>query len=141
MAAAAQGAAVDWHRRMGHLSYSNLARMAESGMVQGLPVSASAFREAGQETCDVCQRTKQTALPFEPAVSTTSAPLELVHSDLCGPLPVAASGGERYILTLLDDHTGLALVQLLRFKHQAAAAVKDMVALLERQTSHQLKRF
>ena len=51
-----------WHRRMAHLSYNGLAKMADSKMVQGLPVSGADFRAAAQHSCDVCARAKNGVL-------------------------------------------------------------------------------
>ena len=48
-------------------------------------------------------RPGQTRTPSIPSPATTSRPLELLHLDVVGELPVDGSGGERYFLTVLDD--------------------------------------
>jgi transposase InsO family protein len=141
VAAAARVTPQEWHKRMGHLSYGSLAKMVERGMVTGVDVSPAQFRAAGETTCDICQRSKQAAQPFQPSSSSTSTPLELVHSDLCGPISPATPQGERYIFTLLDDFTGVSIVQLLKSKLQARTALEDGIALLERQSGKQLRQF
>ncbi|KAL2630159.1 hypothetical protein R1flu_014845 [Riccia fluitans] len=44
--------------------------------------------------------------PF-PQISYTRAEkiLGLIHTDLCGPMPIKSKGGAEYILTLTDDHS------------------------------------
>ena len=34
-----------------------------------------------------------------------SEPLHLVHSDMCGPMPVRSIGGASYFITFIDDAT------------------------------------
>jgi hypothetical protein len=45
---------------------------------------------------------------------------ELLHTDLCGPMPVPSHGGSLYFMTILDDYTGYSLVASLRRKSDAA---------------------
>jgi hypothetical protein len=80
-----------WHRRLGHIGKSSLKKMINCGMVKGLPLSAEDIDKAA-ESCEICLRTKLTRQPFYTSESKTSAPLELLHMDLCGPLPVESIG-------------------------------------------------
>ena len=34
-----------------------------------------------------------------------STPLQLVHNDLCGPLPAVSFSGFKYFLTFIDDYS------------------------------------
>ena len=34
-----------------------------------------------------------------------SEPLDVVHSDVCGPMPVRSLGGASYFITFIDDST------------------------------------
>ena len=129
----------DVHRTMGHLGYGSLAKMAAGGMADGLNITAAEFSKAGQDTCDVCQLAKQPRLPFEAADSSTSRPLELMHSDLMGPISPPSRNGERYLFTLLDDFTGLSVVVPLHDKTQVLAAMKEQISMLETQSGQQLK--
>jgi hypothetical protein len=36
-------------------------------------------------------------------VRQASHPLELVHSDICGPMTTPSLGGAKYLLTFIDD--------------------------------------
>jgi hypothetical protein len=44
------------------------------------------------------------------ADSIAQQPLELVYSDLVGPLDEKSAGGNRYILSAIDDFSGFAVV-------------------------------
>jgi len=68
-------------------------------MVKGLP-------ELGvpEEVCKECVECKQTKKFFCKIVPQRAADkLELVHSDICGPLQVETLRGSKYIITLIDE--------------------------------------
>ncbi|GAQ92987.1 hypothetical protein KFL_012360020 [Klebsormidium nitens] len=79
-----------WHRRLGHAGYESLAKMVEGpGLVRGVGVKAGAFREEKTLVCEPCIMGKQTRKPFpkESDSKESTEPLELVHMDVCGPMP------------------------------------------------------
>ncbi|GLC47439.1 hypothetical protein PLESTM_002074400 [Pleodorina starrii] len=128
-----------WHSRFGHLSYGNLARLAE-GMVEGMDVSPKCFRDAGTGVCETCAMGKHPKKPFPDSKSSVSQPLERVHMDIMGPLSVESYGGFTYVATFLDECTGLSAVTLLKDKGQATAAVKVMLTLLETQSGRTVRK-
>jgi len=103
--ATAQQKGLQWHRRMAHLSYDGLAKMADSKMVQGLPVSGADFRAAAQHSCDVCARAKQPRGPHKEC-SPPCAPhvLSALHVDLL-EMRVPSRAGYRYVLGGVDSHS------------------------------------
>jgi hypothetical protein len=78
-----------WHRRLGHKGYENLAKMAEEELVSGVRVSGKAFREKKTLVCEPCILGKQTceSFPKESVSEESTEPLQLVHMDVCGPMP------------------------------------------------------
>ena len=125
-----------WHRRTGHLGVDNLAQMTT--MVNGMSITAGDVKAMGDEPCEACFKGKQTRLPFSPSNTSTTAPLELLHMDLCGPMD-ATLGGARYIATFLDDYTGLSVVELLRQKSEVKVAALRVIKYLETQVGRNLK--
>lgn len=121
-----------WHRRLGHLGYDNLARLTT--MVDGITVSPADFKAAKVEPCDPCMKGKQHRLPFSDSDTVTRRPLELLHTDLCGPMPTASLGGAKYIATFLDDYSGLSVVRLLKQKDDMAETISTVLTLMEKQT-------
>jgi len=129
-----------WHKRFGHLGYDNLARL--TSMVDGINISADKFREAGESDglCEPCALGKQHRQPFTASQHSSARPLELVHTDVCGPLPVTSLGSNTYFVTLLDDYSKLSAVQPLARKSDAAAAVQKILCQLETQSGCRTKR-
>jgi hypothetical protein len=82
----------------------------------------------------LCILSKQTRLPFPRSqIRSSRKPLELLHMDLFGPLPVKSKGGSMYILTVADDVSRCSLLQFLSQKNQAKAAIVAIVNQLENQ--------
>ena len=63
--------------------------------------------------CDACVKGKQLRSSRKPKNSiSTSRPRELLHMDLCRPIPVRSFGRNKYILVIADnfpDSLGLLL--------------------------------
>ncbi|RDX73801.1 hypothetical protein CR513_46532, partial [Mucuna pruriens] len=69
-----------WHRRLSHISEKGLTCLAKKDMLPGL-------KNAELEKCSHCMAGKQTRVSFKKhPPSRKSELLELVHSDVCGPL-------------------------------------------------------
>lgn len=78
-----------WHERLGHLGTQNMRFMSKWGLVVGI----LAF-ELLLENCEPCMCGRQFK-ECAPKESTWRAhsPLELVHYDICGPLPTTSLKG------------------------------------------------
>jgi hypothetical protein len=73
------------------------------------------------------------AHPFRPSASHNRSPLELVHTDLHGPLPVTTHSGYKYWITFIDDTTRFRAVYLLKAKSEAFEAFKVYKSWAENQ--------
>ena len=94
--------------------------------VASAPSGACTTPDATPTLCEPCVLGKMHALPFPRRTSPPStAPLQLVHTDLCGPFRVATPAGHRYFITFIDDYSKYTVVRLLRRKSHASQAVKD----------------
>ena len=58
--------------------------------------------------------------------------LELVHSDICGPINPISNGGKRYFITFIDDFSRKTWVHILQEKSQAFEAFESYKALVEK---------
>ncbi|KHJ43238.1 integrase core domain protein [Trichuris suis] len=57
--------------------------------------------------------------------------MDLVHSDLCGPMPTPTPSGDRCMLTLIDDHSRFTMVRLIKSKGELARVIKAYVARMK----------
>jgi len=86
-----------------------------------------------------CLAGKMHSNPFPSSLSRPTKPLELVHSDLHGPLPVATREGYRYWITFLDDATSYQAAMRLKRKSQALEAFKLFKTTAENQLDAKIK--
>lgn len=125
-----------WHKRLGHLNYDSLKLLRD-----GVANDCYFQDNTNTEACDICLKGKQARFPFrtnaEKKVATNR--LDLIHSDICGPMPTKSLGGKRYILTFLDDHTRKVFVYFLDKKSEVCKYVKDFIKLVENQCTRTVK--
>lgn len=57
--------------------------------------------------------------------------MDLIHTDLCGPMEQATPGGNRYFITLIDDFTRFCAVFLLKTKNEAEQRIREYVRWTE----------
>jgi hypothetical protein len=91
-----------WHERLGHVNFGSLERMGRLEMVCGLPPISHA-----EQFCDTYVLAKhRRGIFLKQSKYRTNKALELVHSDLYGPVKPATPGGRRYFLLLVDSQVG-----------------------------------
>ena len=59
----------------------------------------------------------------------SSEKLQLVHSDVCGPMPTESLGGHRYFVTFIDDYTRCCAVYLMKHRSEVLAKFKEFEAI------------
>ena len=124
-----------WHLRYGHLNFEALKLMEKKKMVVGLPKI-----DAPNNLCDVCIVGKQQRESFKKYdVKRASKRLQLVHSDVCGPIKPESIGGNRYFLTFTDDFSGKTWVYMLKEKKEVFSKFKEFKSFVEKQSGCLLK--
>jgi transposase InsO family protein len=64
--------------------------------------------------------------------------LELVHSDICGPINPQSNGGNRYFITFADDFSRKTWTYLLSDKASAFDEFKKFKTLVEKESKCQI---
>jgi len=128
-----------WHRRLAHLGFDSM-KMLFGGLSTGSSIARTGHSTSIREcACEGCVMGKIVRLPFPPSSSHAKNVLDLVHTDLCGPMGVDSIGGARYVMVLLDDHSRYPWVYFLRAKSDATKFFKDWLIKVERLTEHKLE--
>lgn len=65
--------------------------------------------------------------------------LELVHTDICGPMQTRSLGGAYYFLLFVDDCTRFSWVYFLSKKSPAFQYFKEFKVMIENQTAKKIK--
>ena len=72
--------------------------------------------------------------PFKPLTHQQSKKkLELVHSDVCGPLQVESIGGSRYFVTFIDDYSRCVSVYFINHKTEVFERFKLFEAMVTKE--------
>lgn len=118
-----------WHCRFGHLNHDGLRMLAHRKMVVGLP-----NLKPTKELCTTCLTGKQHRESMPKKSSwRASKHLQLVHSDICGPITPASHSDKRYILSFIDDFTRKTWVYCLHEKTEAFTTFKSFKASVEKE--------
>ena len=104
-------------------------------MVIGLPKI-----KFSKGVCQGCILGKHPEHKFERAShERTSAPLELIHSDVAGPFLHMSMIQAKYALTFIDDFSRYCWVHFLKHKSKVFGLFKVFKALVENQSGKKLK--
>jgi GAG-pre-integrase domain len=121
------------HRRLGHLGFDNVHKLINQKMVDDIDKVTG-----DQKFCEACALGKAHQLPFPNNKTTALNPLDLIHSDVCGPLPTSI-GGKRYFVTFTDDFSRRKFLYLLSAKSEVLQYFLEFKALVERETGCKIK--
>ncbi|GKB32555.1 putative RNA-directed DNA polymerase [Tanacetum coccineum] len=116
-----------------HRSSKGMSILSKKNVLSGV-------HDINLKKCSHCLAGKQTRLAFK-----SSSPLrmenilDLVHSDVCGPIKTKTLGGCSYFVTFIDDHSRKVWVYTLKTKDQVLDVFKQFHALVERQTWKKFK--
>jgi hypothetical protein len=92
---------IKWHRRMAHVNFKTINKLAKNGLVKGLPPKLF----TNEHNCVACNKGKQHKASYKAitAVSTITEPLQLLCMDLFGPTSIRSIDHKYYCLVIADD--------------------------------------
>ena len=124
------------HEKLGHLNEHDLKQMAKSGGVYGLNIKG----DEKLTQYEVCLREKQTSTPFPEGMNErTENLLEIVHTDLCGPMRHSSFSGKKYFVTFMDDKSRWCEVYFVKNESEISDAFKQYKAKVENLTGNIIK--
>ena len=106
-----------WHCRLGHINKNRITRLVNEGLLdlgdcESLP------------TCESCLLGKMTKSPFTGKGERAKELLELIHTDVYGPMSTSARDGYSYFITFIDDLSRYGYVFLMRHKSESFEILK-----------------
>ena len=121
-----------WHLRLGHINLDRIRRLVTCGHLSPLDVTSL-------PVCEPCLEGKMTMRPFKAKGYRAKEVLELVHSDLCGPLSTSARGGYEYFVTFIDDYSRYGYIYLMHHKSETFEKFKEFKAEVENHRGKSIK--
>ncbi|GJX05936.1 retrovirus-related pol polyprotein from transposon TNT 1-94 [Tanacetum coccineum] len=102
-----------WNRRLSHLNFGTLNKLAKDGLVRGIPK----LKFKKDHLCSACALGKSKKSSHQPkAEDTNQEKLCLLHMDLCSPMHVESINRKKYILTLREFYEKVGI------SHQTSVA-------------------
>ena len=80
-----------------------------------------------------------TKLPFKGKDERANGLLDLIHTNVCGPMSVHARGGFVYFITFIDYYSRYGYFYLLRYKSEAFESFKEFRNEVEKQLGRSIK--
>lgn len=117
------------HRVCGHMNNNDIKMAMKHNLVLDLDTIVKNKRI---ERCEGCQMGKQKSASYKPSSTITTRPLELVHTDVCGPFPVASLEGYKYYVTFIDDFTKYLVTYPIKNKSDVTEVFKIYMMKAER---------
>jgi hypothetical protein len=115
-----------WHHRLGQINKHRLHQL--KSMSTGL----DNYDASTVPLCHSCLNGKQHRDPFPKSTNFCSTKLlELIHSDLYGPINPPTSSGISYFLTFIDDKSRYTIVYLLKHKFETFGKFQIYKELVE----------
>ena len=137
-----------WHERFAHVHSQGIASMIRDNVVSGVKLLGneankinSTNNDCMSEKCSACVYGKATrsVIPKERSSRRAYFCLDLVHSDVCGPLEVQSIGGAKYFITFIDDHSNWSVVYPMHHKSEAFERYKMFAQLAQTHTGRKIK--
>jgi len=129
-----------WHRRLGHLSSSSMQQVIR--MVHGMDLTLQQAGAVSDALCPECAASKQHRRQHTGSQQPARELLERLHTDVMGPLlpSLPQLGDARYVVTVLDDWSGMCALQPVALKGEACRVVQEVVKLWENSTGKKVKQ-
>ncbi|KAJ4744919.1 Transposon Ty1-NL2 Gag-Pol polyprotein [Rhynchospora pubera] len=127
-----ENATLMWHCRLGHINEKRIKRLQSVGLLDQF-----AFEPI--DTCESCLMGKMTKAPFPNKGIRANGLLDLIHTDVCGPMSICARGGFSYFVTFTDDYSRYGYIYLMRHKSETFDKFKEFKSEVENQLDRKIK--
>lgn len=99
-----------WHKRLGHSNSEGLELLSTNQLVKDLP-----FLHECKTLCGACQLGKMHRSPFhKDGAWRATKILELVHTDVYGPMRTLSLDESKYFILFIDDYSRMTWVYFMK---------------------------
>ncbi|MCO5609052.1 hypothetical protein L7F22_063273 [Adiantum nelumboides] len=120
-----------WHARFGHVGYGSLMTLQRHNMVHDFSLTKMPPRHV----CEGCVLGKMHRFAFsQDGFVRVTQKLQLVHSDVCGPMRTPSMGNSLYFVTFIDEFSRFCWVYPLKEKSDVFAVFQHYVSMVENET-------
>ena len=106
-------------------------RLAKEGLL-------SQIEKVNLSTYENCLAGKIARKPFGKE-TRAELPLQLIHSDICGPMNIRARYEGVYFITFIDDYTRFGHIYLISYNYEALECFRKYINLVENKLDKRIK--
>ena len=121
-----------WHCRLGHIGVKRMKKLHADGLLESLDYESF-------DTCEPCLMGKMTKTPFSETMERANDLLEIIHTEVCGPMSVEARGRYRYFLTFTYDLSRYGYIYLIKYKSETFEKFKKFQSEVENHRNKKIK--
>ncbi|GJZ34576.1 retrovirus-related pol polyprotein from transposon TNT 1-94 [Tanacetum coccineum] len=126
-----------WHKRLSHLNFKNINKLAKQNKVLGLP----SLVYSKDKPCTACEKGKHHRASFKTKQNFSIRKcLHLLHMDLFGPVSPMSINHEKYTLVIVDEYSRYTWVYFLRKKSQAPEMIMSFIMMVTNQNDVKVKQ-
>ena len=117
-----------WHNRLAHIGDAALDKLSKGKLATGIDLKESDTRSF----CEGCARGKQTRSTPKPLGEIRAErKLQIIHSDVMGPVMPRSLTGKAFMITFTDDKTRISTVAFMSHKSEALEKFREYQAVVE----------
>ena len=102
----------------GHIGVKSMKKLHADGLLESLDYESF-------DTCKPCLMGKMTKTPFSGTMERANDLLEIIQTDVCGPMSVEARGEYCYFLTFTNDLSRYGYNYLMKHKYEIFEKFKE----------------
>lgn len=122
-----------WHQRFAHLNFTSLEKVIKGNYVLGIDNKI----DFSKNFCEACISGKMSKLPFGKRTRSNKL-LEIIHTDVCGPINPESFEGHKYFLTFIDDYSGFTVTYLIKQKSEVFSKFKEYFFMTKARFNQQI---
>ncbi|GJR40304.1 retrovirus-related pol polyprotein from transposon TNT 1-94 [Tanacetum coccineum] len=126
-----------WHKRLSHLNFKNINKLAKQNKVLSLP----SLVYSKDKPCSACEKGKHHRASFKTKQNFSIRKcLHLLHMDLFGPVSPMSINHKKYTLVIVDEYSRYTWVYFLKKKSQAPEMIMSFIRMVENQNDVKVKQ-
>lgn len=111
----------EWHRTLSHINSKDLRDLRSFNLVDGLLKTL----EKDLLKCEICLESKMSNLKLKNNRSRASEVLEIIHTDVHGPITQAGYNGEKCFVSFIDDFSKFSGIYCIKSKRGALQIIME----------------
>jgi hypothetical protein len=123
----------EWHTCLDHPYIHKLNTLAKNNLIS--------ITDSTLDPCSSCQLGKLSHVHLAAVPHHSTAPFEIIFSDVWGPTPVSSSLGHKYFVIFINDFTRYTWIYFLKYKSEVFHIFLQFKKMIERQFNTKICTF